>query len=208
MEKRLSMDKYPEITFAVENKFNKLNRDKLSPWVFLNTGNKVSIEDFYGHTIQYQGVSFEGSPREVFWNGFVEPFLEDIFVWAFEFALDYAKKRNSDRREVILYTRECLMNGLCLIYNKMQKTDRNLRGKGSPDQVPLRDISREIKKMQIKLDEYRDSTLTVPKIKNEQAASGTFTDAVELKPGIFGFSFDLKKFWKWCMSKLGYSKAA
>lgn len=202
------MDKYPEITFAVENKFKKLNRDKLSPWVFLNSGNIVSMEDFYGHTIQYQGVRFEGSPREVFWGGFIEPFLEDIFVWAFEVALDHAKKRNLDSRELILYTRECLMNGMSLIYKGMQKIDRNLRGNGFPDQVTPRDISREINKMQIKLDEYRDSTLAVLKIKNKQTASGIFTDAVELKPGIFGFSFDLKKFWKWCMSKLGYSKAA
>jgi hypothetical protein len=90
----------------------------------------------------------------------------------------------------------------------MQNIDRRLRGKGFPDQVSPRDISREINKMQIKLDEYRDSTLAVSKIKNEQTASGTFTDAVELKPGIFGFSFDLKKLWKWCMLKLGYLKAA
>ena len=159
--------------------------------------------------VRYLGsVGFEGSPREVFWGGFIEPFLEDIFVWAFEFALNHAEKRKSDRRELILYTRECLMNGVCLTYNRMQNIDRRLRGKGFPDQVSPRDISREINKMQIKLDEYRDSTLAVSKIKNEQTASGTFTDAVELKPGIFGFSFDLKKLWKWCMLKLGYLKAA
>jgi len=201
------MDKYPEIIFAVENKFKKLSAEKLTPWVFLNTGKMAPIEDFYGRTIQYRGVGFEGSPREVFWGGFVEPFLEDIFVWAFEFALDYAEKRKSDRREPILYTRECLMNGLGLIYNKMQKIDRNLRGKGSPDQVSPRDISREIRKMQAKLDEYRDSTLAALRLRNERADGGTFPDAIELKPGIFGFSLDLKKFWKWCLLKFGCSKA-
>lgn len=202
------MDKYPEITFAVENRFKKIIAEKLTPWVFLNTGKMARIDDFYGRPIQYSGVEFEGSPREVFWSGFIEPFLEDILVWGFEFALDYIKKRNSDRREVILYARECLINGLYLTYNKMQKIDRNLRGKGYPDQISPRDISQDIKKMQIKLDEYQDSTLAVSKTKNERAASGTFTDAVELKPGIFGFSLDLKKFWKWCMSKLGNSKTA
>lgn len=141
-------------------------------------------------------------------GGFIEPFLEDIFVWAFEFALDYVRKRNLDRKEVILYTRECLINGLFQTYNKMQKIDRNLRGKGFPDRVSSRDISREIKKMQSKLDEYRDSTLAVSKTKNGQTASGIFSDAVELKPGICGLSLDLKKFWKWCKLKFGYSKAA
>ena len=91
-------------------------------------------------------------------------------------------------------------------YSRMQKIDRNLRGKGFPDQISPRDVSREINKMQIKLDEYRDSTLAVSNIKNKQATCGTLTDAVEFKPGIFGFSFDLKKFWKWCMPKLGFAK--
>lgn len=202
------MNKYPEITFAVESKFKKLSADKLAPWEFLNTGKMALIEDFYGRTIQYRGVGFEGSPREVFWSSFIEPFLEDIFVWGFEFALDYAEKRNSNRQELILYAHQCLVNGLCLIYNRMQKIDRNLRGKGFPDQVPPRDISREIKKMQIKLDEYRDSALAALKLRIEQAAGGVFSDAIELKPGISGVSLDLKKLWKWYMSKFGSSKVA
>jgi hypothetical protein len=49
------MDKYPEITFAVENKFKKLNTDKLTPWIFLNTGKMAPIEDFYGRTIPWIG---------------------------------------------------------------------------------------------------------------------------------------------------------
>ncbi len=196
------MNRYPEITFAIENKFKKLNADKLTPWVFLNTGKMAPIMDFYGRKIQYSGVEFGGSPRGVFWGGFIEPFLEDIFVWSFEFALDYAKKRNLGRREPILYTRECLMNGLCLIYNKMQKIDRNLRGKGYPDQVLPRDVSREIEKMQIKLDEYRDSTFAALNIKDEQTAACILSDVVDFKPGAFGFSLDLKKFWKWCKLKI------
>lgn len=205
----MGIDKYPEITFAVENKYKQLNTEKLTPWVFLNTGKMVPIKDFYGRTIHYRGaVRFEGSPREVFWGGFIDPFLEDIFVWAFEFTIDHAKKRNLDRREPILYTRECLTNGLYLIYNEMQKIDRNLRGNGYPDRVSPRDVSQEINKMQIKIDEYRDSVLEVSRIENKQAICCTLTDVVELKPGIFGFSFDLKKLWKLCVSKFSRSKAA
>ncbi len=199
------MANYPEITFAVENKFKQLSTNKLTPWEFLNTGKMSPIVDFYGRTIQYSGVGFEGSPREVFWGGFIEPFLEDIFVWAFEFALDYAKKRNSDCQELVLYTHQCLLNGLILIYKRMQNIDRKLRGKGFPDQVPPRDVSREIKKMETKLGEYRDSALAVLRLKNKQTAGDTFSDVIELKPGISGFSLDLKKLWKWCMSKLNWA---
>ncbi len=198
------MDKYPEITFAVQNKFKQLIRDKLTPWMFLNATKQVSISDFYGHTIHYSGVEFEGSPREVFWGGFIEPFIENIFVWAYEFALDHTRKRNIEGREAILYTRECLLNGVNSSYRTMQKIDRNLRGKGYPGKVVPRDTLHEIDKMQIKLDEYRDSALTSLECKNKQSAR--LSDAVELKPGIWGISFDLKKFWKWLVSKFKYSK--
>lgn len=168
------MDNYPEITFAIENKFKKLRKDKLTLWEFFNSGKMMAIVDFYGRTIQYSGVRFEGSPREVFWGGFIEPFLEDIFGWAFELALSHAEKRNLDRKELVLYTRECLLNGLHLTYSKMQKIDRVLRGKGYPDRIPLRDISREINKMQTKLDEYRDSAIRAIKSEGAMKIEGYF----------------------------------
>jgi hypothetical protein len=68
-------------------------------------------------------------------------------VWSFDFAFNHAKRRNLDYKETILYARECLLNGINSIYRMMQKIDRNLRGKGYPDKVIPRDISREIEKM-------------------------------------------------------------
>jgi hypothetical protein len=153
------MDKYPEINFAIKNKFKMLVRDKLTPWRFLNAGNMIPVEDFYGRTIQYRGVAFKGSPRQFFWGGFVEPFLEAIFIWAFEFAVEYAEKRKHDCQEVMLHSYQYLTNGLYSTYITMRDIDRKLRGKGFPSQVPPRDISRDIKRMQIRLDKYRDSAL-------------------------------------------------
>lgn len=176
------------------------------PWEFLNTGKMTPIVDFYGRNIRYSGVEFAGSPREVFWSNFIEPFLEDLFIWAFDFALCHAKKRNLDQKESILYARECLINGLHLTYGRMQKIDRVLRGKGYPDRIPLRDISKEISVMQVKLDKYRDSTLAAPTINNRRISCSSLVDAVDLKPGAFGFAFDLKKFWKWFKSKINYSR--
>ena len=153
------MDKHPEISFAVKNKFKILVKDKLTPWRFLNAGRMMPVEDFDGRTIQYRGVAFEGSPRQFFWGGFVEPFLEAIFIWAFEFAVDYAEKRKHDCQEVILHSHQYLTNGLYSTYTTMLDIDRKLRGKGFPSRVPPRDISQDIKRMQTKLDQYRDSAL-------------------------------------------------
>ncbi len=196
---------FPEIKFAVENEFKKLSAEKLTPWVFMNAGKMAPIEDFYGRTIKYRGVRFEGSPRQVFWGGFIDPFVEAIFVWAFEFAIDCVEKRNYDRRESILYTHQCLTHGLYSIYNRMQDIDRNLRGGGFPNQIAVRDISREIKEMETKLNEYKDSALAASRPNIDQPVVGPFSDAIEFKPGICGISLDLKKLWNWFKLRFGHS---
>jgi len=200
------MDQYPEITFEIENKFKKLIIDKITPWIFLNARKMPPIENFYGQVIRYGEQKFEGSPREVFWSGFIEPFLENIFIWAFKLALDYAEKHHSDTRELILYTHDCLANGVRLIYGKMQQVDRNLRGGGFPDRVTLRDVTREINQMDLTLDRYRDSTLEALRIRKKNVSRDNFSDIIELKPGIWGVSFDLKKFWRRCIAKFNHSQ--
>lgn len=199
------MDRYPEITFAINNEFKKLEREKVTPWVFMNGGEMGPIEDFYGRTIHYKGVAFEGSPRQVFWGNFINPFLEGIFVWAFELALQFADKRGSERPPTIMHTHQCLTNGIYAIYNRMQDIDRRLRGKGFPKQVPLRDVSREIKNMEMRLQEYSDSALIASKPKAEPQEDFRLSDAIELKPKVFGVALDLKKAWKWCKTKFGQS---
>ena len=157
---RKFMDKYPEISFEVENKFKRLITEKLTPWVFFNTGSMVPVEDFHGRSIQYRGLAFEGSPREVFWGNFIVPFLEAICAWAFDFAADRAAKRKADYFDIMMHTHQSLTNGLYKVYNEMQEIDRRLRGKGFPQQVLPRDVSFEINKMQTRFDEYRDSALS------------------------------------------------
>lgn len=165
------MDRYPEISFEVGNKFKGLIAEKLTPWVFFNTGEMAPVEDFHGHSFQYRGLAFEGTPREVFWGKFIVPFLEAICAWAFDFAADRAEKREADYRDIIIHTHQCLTNGLYKVYNEMRDIDRRLRGKGFPQKVPPRDVSLEIKKMKTRFDEYRDSAFLMFEMNHKQAAS-------------------------------------
>lgn len=55
----------------ISEEFKKLKDGKITPWVFFNTDEMPVITNFYGKSIHYQGVEFEGSPRLIFWDGFV-----------------------------------------------------------------------------------------------------------------------------------------
>jgi hypothetical protein len=192
---------FPEITFAIGQAFRQLEADKVTPWVFLTAGKMRPIENFYGHTIQYSGVAFEGSPRYIFWNGFIEPFLEAIFLWGFNLALGYARERQVDSQQVIHHTKECLSEGISTIYRKMQDIDRRLRGKGFPDRVTPHNISGSIEAMQATLQKYYESALR-PHSVAEKLKPPPLLDALEIKPSVFGVSLDLKKVWLWARGRL------
>ncbi len=176
------MDRYPEISFEVGNKFKRLIAEKLTPWVFFNSGEMAPIESFSGRPIHYRGLAFEGTPRDVFWGNFIVPFLEDICAWAFDFAANRAEKRKCDYREMMLHTHQCLTNGLYKVYNEMQDIDRKLRGKGFPQQVPSRNVSLKIKKMQTRFDAYRDSALSIFEMNNQMVVSPTSAKQRKRKP--------------------------
>lgn len=192
---------YPEMTFVIGQAFRQLEADKITPWVFLTTGKMIPIENFYGRTIQYKGdVAFEGSPREVFWNGFIEPFLEAIFLWGFDLGLCYAKERQVDSQKVVQYAKECLSEGILTIYQRMQDIDRRLRGKGFPDKVTPHNISELVKAMQERLQEYYESALRSQSVV-EKPEPPPLLDALEIKPSVCGVSLDLKKVWVWAKRK-------
>jgi len=69
---------YPLIEKLVEDEWVKLERDQITPWAFMTAGPPFRVKDFYWREISYQGIEFEGSPCEVFWGRYIEPFLEDI----------------------------------------------------------------------------------------------------------------------------------
>ena len=71
---------FPITSKLVRDEWERLRRDNITPWAFLNSGQPIRIVDFYGKNISFQGVAFEGSPFAVFWKRYIEPFLEDIVL--------------------------------------------------------------------------------------------------------------------------------
>lgn len=149
---------------------------------------------FHWQTIRYSGVPFEGSPQHMFWNGFIDPFLEAQITEGFEIALDHAQKRGVDATSCLLVARNELCDGITSIYQRMQDIDRRLRGRGNPLSVQPRDVKPAILAMHEKVTNYYASAEKSIH-RSAQAARPGFADALELKPGIAGFSIDLKKLW-------------
>ena len=198
----MKTSEYPEMTFVIEQAFKQLEAEKLAPWTFMKAGKMKSIEDFNGRRIHYPGiVDLEGSPRQVFWDDFIEPFLEAIFIWAFDLSLAYAEKRKLHPNPVVQHARLCLSRGIYWIYARMQDIDRMLSGKEFPNQVAQHDTSRQIESMHIRLQEYHDAAVAA--LTSHGAALGvpSLSEVLELKPGIAGFSVDLKKLWHWAKSR-------
>lgn len=102
----------------------------VTKWAFLTAGPKFEIERFDGTKISYQGVAFSGSPVEVFWRGFIEPYIEDESVRILEQAGVLATECEIPP-ELVVNEARCLMQVVVRrVYDKMADVDRILRGDG------------------------------------------------------------------------------
>ncbi|MHC4679306.1 MAG: hypothetical protein ACYTEK_11460, partial [Planctomycetota bacterium] len=89
---------YAKTKQRIEDFYVDIERNKLTPWAFLRTGKMQEVKDYYGKSIWYQGdgIGFEGSPSLVFWEGFIEPFLEHGILDTLEQVAAEANKSNLD----------------------------------------------------------------------------------------------------------------
>ena len=119
----------------------------------MKAGPPFRIKSFDGREIAYRGIGFEGSPREVFWSRYIEPFLEQLSISEIEAAISLAREKGVDARFLLPELQGLLSAGFRKVYGEMADVDRCLRGKGYPNSVPLRSVDLEIQRMDKFLDE-------------------------------------------------------
>jgi len=51
--------------------------ERLEAWRMMSSRAGLKTTNFNGKPVQYQGVTFDGTPRVVFWGEFFEPFMYD-----------------------------------------------------------------------------------------------------------------------------------
>jgi hypothetical protein len=144
---------YPTFRNRVGDAFEQLIKQQVTPWSFMTAGPPFRIKLFDGREIAYQHLEFGGSPQEVFWSRYIEPFLEQLCISEIEAAVSMASDKDVDARLLLPELQGLLSAGFKTVYERMADVDRRLRGKGYPNSVALRSVEMEIQRMDKFLDE-------------------------------------------------------
>ncbi len=131
----------PKIQRLIKEEREALLREQITPWIMGFANGSLNIKNFYGKNISYSGIEFEGSPRHIFWNKYIEPFLEDITVRLITDITQECLTCNLRLEEELSVLSQNLRNLYSVIFDEMAKSDQRICGKGHPDQVPIKNVS-------------------------------------------------------------------
>ena len=156
---------YPIIHKFVNDEFVKLRREKVRVWAFLHSARPFSCDDFYKRPIKYQGVRFEGPPRKVFWNGFIEPFLNDITFRAIDQTMKLCRIKQLDAQPVVQEACGLLKRMAREIYAEMAEVDLLLCNEHNPHGSEKMDVRKHIEAMERVIDSWAEYELSKSKLK-------------------------------------------
>jgi hypothetical protein len=138
---------YPTFEQRVDDAVERILTKQVEPWAFFNAGPPMRVTRFDGRGIAYQGIEFEGSPREIFWSRYIEPFLEDLTVQEISAAVAAARERGVDAKLLLPELEGLLLSSCKKVFNRMAEIDQRLRGKGFPQSVRQRSIEDKYSRM-------------------------------------------------------------
>lgn len=164
----------------IDEKLTKL----IHRWRFFNAGPPMKVTAYDGTEICYQGVAFKGSPVDVFWSGFIGPYIENYSVNVLEQTSALAIECQFSIEEPIEEAKLLLLVMVRRLYHEMAETDKILRGDGFsfPEK---KDVSGYIENMSRKIKEYAE----IEKLKKPLPNHNIFNiDTVNSKYVQFGTS--------------------
>jgi hypothetical protein len=168
--------------------------ERLQAWRMMSA-NGLATTNFYGKLVSYRGVSFEGSPRTVFWTGFFEPFILAAARSSFEWVAKTCRERHLNPGDHLVETRDLLHLLATRTYESMASIDQMLRGAGYPNEVTPVGIAPKINAMTRQINQLlvafsRESSPT-------PSRPDPMDDILELKPNVHGFGVNLRALWRW-----------
>lgn len=144
----MSTPLYPIFRKRINDAFEQLIRQQVTPWVFIKAGPPFRINRFDGRQIAYEGIEFIGTPEAVFWSRYIEPFIENLCISEIDTAVEMAKQRDVNAKLLLPEIQDLLTTGITKVYENMADIDRRLRGKGYPETIPRRSVTFEIDRME------------------------------------------------------------
>lgn len=134
---------YSFIKKRIELEFQRLEKDKITPWAFFLANKGLRLTDFFGKSVSYVGVQFEGSPRSLFWGSFIQPFLNDIVSNIFSYTRNFCLDRRLNLELPLKETAVLLKTNIEKTYGRMCDIDQRLQGKGYPKSIPRYNAEKE-----------------------------------------------------------------
>lgn len=138
---------YPTFRKRIQDATARIIHDQVTPWIFLNAGPPFKAKQFTGREIFYQGLEFEGSPREVFWGQYIDPFLEALAIEEIDLAILTSNSRNVDTTLLLPEVQKLLIDSVQKVFESMAEVDLRLRSRGMNATVSLRPVEVEIRRI-------------------------------------------------------------
>jgi hypothetical protein len=196
---------YSFIKERVNLEFQKLEKDKVTPWAFFLSGKELRVSNFLGKEISYLGIGFEGSPRMVFWKDFIQPFLQDITSRSFSETRSFCLAHSLKLKQPMEETTSLLKIGINGIYERMLDIDQRLRGKGYPNSVLKYDARAERACSEAFVEERLAAELALAQntiIEGKQMDKGEQRQNKNVSVG----KFEIANVWKVIEAEYGVSK--
>ena len=157
-------DLYP-ITSQRTKKLNETIADKLRPWEeYYMRNNELKVKNYYGRTISYSGVLLSRSPMLVFWNNFIEPFLENGAVEILKNTYQLCIEKELPPQIYMKEASELLKLLNRETYERMSKLCSKSRNRGFPNGETPVNVEGKINKMNSHVDSYAAATMKTGKV--------------------------------------------
>mgnify|MGYP001020691307 CR=1 FL=1 len=166
----------------LEKEFSKLEKSKITPWAYLNTEKGVNLKDADGNLVSYAGVAFTGTPREFFWNSFIQPFLHEIISNGFADTRAFCDSNSIDRSLPINETATLLRAGVHRIFDRMVDIDQMLRGEGDHESVAAFQPDEQISALEQAIADREEAELKLPAPKDELTRVGRWIRTIKDHP--------------------------
>lgn len=163
----------------IDKEKHRIIHEQIIPWIMMFASNKGSVKNFQGQTYSWTGVLFEGSPRDVFWGRYIEPFLEDSTVRLIEMVSKECRENRLNIRTELDTLSQHLRGMYARVYKEMADADQKMRGNGYPENVQRVDVSQEISTMNHYLDMH--IAMDIAKHKSRTSIKHQFIDSLKEK---------------------------
>lgn len=195
-------------TTAIYPKTRKMVHDlrdtifkKLTKWCFLTAGPPMEVEKYDGSLIHYQGIKFKGSPKLVFWEGFIEPFLENGAIEIFNKTSETSYKCNLSVNACLNEAEDLVKILVSLTYEKMADIDQRLSGNGIK-KGPRVGVAGKIANMNALIKSHRKiAELEYSPKKAQRTAPERQEDILDVKPNFLGIGLNLNAAYRWVINR-------